>query len=70
MPAGTGPESAERQLAQALAGRAESYPDVMVRHDVLSGETRETAIEASETAQLMVVGARGRGGFGGLLLGR
>ncbi|MET7543799.1 universal stress protein [Streptomyces sp. NPDC005507] len=69
VPAGMGPESAEGLLAQALVGRAESYPDVTVRHEVLSGETRETLIEASRTAQLMVVGARGRGGFTGLLLG-
>ncbi|MET7551481.1 universal stress protein [Streptomyces sp. NBC_01724] len=68
-PAGTGPESAERLLAQALAGRTERYPDVTVRHEVLSGETRETLIEASRNAQLLVVGARGRGGFAGLLLG-
>ncbi|WP_369272511.1 universal stress protein [Streptomyces sp. R11] len=69
VPPGTGLESAERLLAQALAGRGQSYPDVTVRHEVLSGETREVLIEASRTAQLMVVGARGRGGFVGLLLG-
>ncbi|WAZ23893.1 universal stress protein [Streptomyces cinnabarinus] len=68
-PPGTSPESAERLLAQAVAGRAERYPDVTVRHEVLSGETREALIETSRTAQLMVVGARGRGGFAGLLLG-
>ncbi|MET7519547.1 universal stress protein [Streptomyces sp. NPDC005480] len=69
VPAGTGPESAERLLAQALAGRTERHPDVMVRHEVLSGETREVLIEASKTVRLMVLGARGRGGFAGLLLG-
>ncbi|MFE6039883.1 universal stress protein [Streptomyces sp. NPDC056452] len=69
VPPGTGPESAERLLAQALAGRTERYPDVTVRHEVLSGEAREALIEASRTAQLVVVGARGRGGFAGLLLG-
>lgn len=69
VPPGTGPESAERLLAQAVAGRAERYPDVTVRNEVLSGETREALIETSRTAQLMVVGARGRGGFAGLLLG-
>ncbi|MGW1323193.1 universal stress protein [Streptomyces antibioticus] len=68
-PAGMGTESAERLLAEALAGHGESYPDVTVEQEILSGETRETLIEASRTAQLLVVGARGRGGFAGLLLG-
>jgi nucleotide-binding universal stress UspA family protein len=68
-PPGTGVESAERLLAQALAGRRERYPDVTVRQEVLSGEPREVLIEASRTAQLVVVGARGRGGFTGMLLG-
>ncbi|MFD3993824.1 universal stress protein [Streptomyces sp. NPDC058583] len=68
-PAGSGVESAERLLAQALAGRGQRYPEVTVRHDVVSGETREMLLELSKTAQLMVVGARGRGGFAGLVLG-
>ncbi|MFJ3654544.1 universal stress protein [Streptomyces nigra] len=68
-PAGAGTETAERLLARALAGRAEKYPDVTVRHDVISGEVREVLIETSKAAQLTVVGARGRGGFLGLLLG-
>ncbi|MFM9371149.1 universal stress protein [Streptomyces sp. Da 82-17] len=68
-PPGTGVEGAERLVAQALAGRMEKYPDVRVSQDVLSGEPRETLIEASRNAQLLVVGARGRGGFAGLLLG-
>ena len=42
---------------------------MVVEHRVVHGPTRETLIEASRSAQLMVVGARGRGGFTGLLLG-
>ncbi|MEU1202742.1 universal stress protein [Streptomyces sp. NPDC005813] len=68
-PAGTGVETAERLLAQAVAGRRERYPDVKVRQEVLSGEIRSVLIEASRNAQLLVAGARGRGGFSGMLLG-
>ncbi|QKW48627.1 universal stress protein [Streptomyces buecherae] len=61
--------SAERLLSQALAGRQERFPDVAVERQVVHGGTREALIEASRTARLLVVGARGRGGFTGLLLG-
>ncbi|MCK8438814.1 universal stress protein [Streptomyces sp. D2-8] len=59
----------ERLLSEALAGRQERYPGVVVEHRVVHGGTREALIEASRSAQLVVVGARGRGGFAGLLLG-
>lgn len=59
----------ERVLAEALTGRQERYPDVAVERRPVRGETRETLIEASAGAQLIVVGTRGRGGFTGLLLG-
>lgn len=59
----------ERLLAEALAGQRERHPDVRVRARLVRGRTRPTLIEASAGAQLIVVGARGRGGFAGLLLG-
>ncbi|MGW6390968.1 universal stress protein [Streptomyces sp. NPDC055103] len=62
-------EAEERLLAEALAGRRERYPEVPVELRVVHGPTREVLIEASGAAQLLVVGARGRGGFTGLLLG-
>ncbi|MFJ3921570.1 universal stress protein [Streptomyces sp. NPDC090022] len=62
-------EAEERLLSEALAGHRERYPEVPVEHRVVHGATRETLIAASGTAQLLVVGARGRGGFAGLLLG-
>ncbi|MFD9520743.1 universal stress protein [Streptomyces sp. NPDC059979] len=59
----------ERLLTEALSGHRERYPEVTVRPRLVRGRTRPTLIEASDGAQLMVVGARGRGGFAGLLLG-
>ncbi|WP_432043900.1 universal stress protein [Streptomyces cadmiisoli] len=68
-PPGRLAEQEERLLAEALAGHRERHPDVAVQHRVVHGGTREALIEASRGAQLLVVGARGRGGFAGLLLG-
>ncbi|MFR9676387.1 universal stress protein [Streptomyces sp. TR06-5] len=63
-------EAGERRPAAAsLAGRQERYPDVPVEHTVVQGGAREELIAASAEAGLVVVGARGRGGFTGLLLG-
>ncbi|MFD0315994.1 universal stress protein [Streptomyces flavalbus] len=59
----------ERLLYEAVAGRQERYPGVVVEHRIVHGGTRESLIEASRSAQLLVVGSRGRGGFTGLLLG-
>ncbi|MQS37876.1 universal stress protein, partial [Streptomyces katsurahamanus] len=62
-------DTEERVLAEALAGWQAKYPDVTVRRDLVRKSARQALIEASEEAQLLVVGARGRGGFTGLLLG-
>ncbi|AWI32303.1 universal stress protein [Streptomyces tirandamycinicus] len=59
----------ERLLSEALAGCQERYPGVVVEHRVVHGATRAALIDASRSAQLVVTGARGRGGFAGLLLG-
>ncbi|MEV0686929.1 universal stress protein [Nocardia sp. NPDC050378] len=60
-------EAAEQALlAERLAGWSEKYPDVVVRREVDVSGPRERLAEWSKTAQLLVVGSRGRGG---LLLG-
>ncbi|WP_025620574.1 universal stress protein [Salinispora cortesiana] len=59
----------ERALAESLAGFAERYPQVQVRHRVVRGSPARVLVEASKSAQLVVVGAHGRGALGGLLLG-
>lgn len=62
-------EHAEHILDASLAGRQERYPSVTVVRRPVVGRVRHTLIDASADAQLLVVGARGRGGFTGLLLG-
>ncbi|MGX1268404.1 universal stress protein [Streptomyces phaeoluteigriseus] len=59
----------ERELAEALSAHRDRHPNVTVRPRLVRGRVRPALIEASAHAQLMVVGARGHGGFTGLLLG-
>ncbi|TQJ50718.1 universal stress protein [Phycicoccus sp. SLBN-51] len=62
----------ERQrllLAESMAGWAERYPDVVAEVEVVHDRPADAIAGASEGACLAVVGARGRGGFRGLLLG-
>ncbi|MFB7368413.1 universal stress protein [Streptomyces sp. NPDC056222] len=66
---GTASESAGQVLAQAIARRTDAYPDIAVGRDLVVGTAREVLLEASKAAQLVVVGARGRSGLAGLLLG-
>ena len=56
-------------VSETLAGWAERYPDVEVRTSLPLGPTVQTLTEAAKTAELLVVGSRGRGGFASLLLG-
>jgi nucleotide-binding universal stress UspA family protein len=58
-----------RVLAEAVAGWCDRYPDVKVRQVAVRAKPRRVLIEESAGAQLLVVGARGRGGLTGLLLG-
>jgi len=62
-------EEERRLLAEAVSGLQEKYPDVVVERRLVRGHVRGALVEASARAQLVVVGARGHGGFTGLLLG-
>ena len=55
--------------AEAVAGWSEKYPDVQVRRHTLRAHPVQALVDHSRGAELVVVGSRGRGGFGGLLLG-
>jgi len=56
-------------LAQSVAGIRERHPDLAVDQRSERGRASKILAETSERAQLLVVGARGHGGFTGLLLG-
>ncbi len=60
---------AERALAERLAGRQERYPDVTVHRLVVCDRPARQLIKQSRSAQLVVLGSHGRGGFTGMLLG-
>ncbi|MET9395316.1 universal stress protein [Streptomyces sp. NPDC006624] len=61
---------AERHLLDQVVARGQAaWPQVAVERRLVRSRIRATLIEASREAQLVVAGARGRGGFTGLLLG-
>lgn len=60
---------AEETLSERLAGWQERYPDVLVRRIVVADRPAHQLLEQAESAQLLVIGSHGRGGFAGMVLG-
>ena len=56
-------------LEEAVAPVAADFPGVMISRVVRSGRAPEELARLSHLAQMLVVGARGHGGFTGMLLG-
>jgi nucleotide-binding universal stress UspA family protein len=63
-------EDGERVRLSALLSRWHSrFPGVTVRESVIRGRATPTLLALTNSAQLLVVGSHGRGGFAGMLLG-
>jgi nucleotide-binding universal stress UspA family protein len=61
--------SCRSALENDVAEARERHPDVRITTTVVHGSPAEKLIEASRSAEMVVVGSRGHGGFAGLLLG-
>lgn len=68
--AGMPPPGASEEVEEILTALAERYPELTIRPEVdTEHPAHEALVAASREARLLVVGARGLGGFRGLLLG-
>ncbi|NKX55026.1 universal stress protein [Arthrobacter mobilis] len=59
----------KEQLDAGVAWLQSHFPGLPVTGEVLEGSPIELLIDATRTAELVVLGTRGRGGFAGMLLG-
>ncbi len=62
-------EIAGKKLARLVQDVLGAPPSVKVDENVVVGSPAAALLEASENADLLIVGSRGLGGFRGLLLG-
>jgi nucleotide-binding universal stress UspA family protein len=62
-------ERAGEILQEAVASAFGSQRPDNLRTSLVQGPARQSLVEASKDADFLVVGRRGHGGFGGLLLG-
>ncbi|MFE7761037.1 universal stress protein [Streptomyces sp. NPDC057438] len=62
-------EAEQHLLDETVASWQKAHPQVVVERRLVRSRIRPALIDASRGAQLVVAGARGRGGFTGLLLG-
>lgn len=62
-------ERHRRLLEEAVAPERNAHPEVTVELRLERGRVRHALLEATREARLVVTGARGHGGFTGMLLG-
>jgi nucleotide-binding universal stress UspA family protein len=63
------PKESDVIVQKALARVAALYPKVVCQGKAVEGSAVQVLLQEAEGATLLVVGSRGRGGFGSLLLG-
>lgn len=63
------PEEVDRETARLVAALEAITDDQRVRHEVVLQDAREALLQAAGRADLLVVGARGRGAIATILLG-
>jgi nucleotide-binding universal stress UspA family protein len=70
LPSDYDPQSnAEALVNDAVAKVRAGHPQLTVRTEVVEGHPAPVLIDASRTADLLVIGSRGHGEFAGMLLG-
>lgn len=63
-------ESAQRRMVhEAISAETERHPDVKVSQEVARAKSTKLLAQRAQSADAIVVGSRGLGGFDGLLLG-
>jgi nucleotide-binding universal stress UspA family protein len=69
-PAGLSDAQAHRDAFEdAISHREKEHPEITVLRQVAPGGARDALLTAANDAQMLVVGARGRGGARGMVLG-
>lgn len=62
-------DEAKASLNACVDAISEEYPSLDIEWELFEGSPAEMLIRSSYTAEMLVLGSRGRGGFTGLLLG-
>ncbi|HEY5978513.1 MAG TPA: universal stress protein [Microlunatus sp.] len=63
------PDATRSMLSDVVAETQAEFPNVDIGHHVVAGNAAQELIKLSGGADLVVVGARGHGGFRGMLIG-
>lgn len=62
-------DEGEDTIVLAANALRDKYPSLPTEWTLFDGQPSEVLVRAADTADLLVIGSRGRGGFAGLLLG-